>query len=80
MDLSLRSFPRKRESSSSKVFARANSAGSPLSRGRAVALAALTSLVFASPVAAVEKITYLLPAPRRRTRKCEQTNLQRSSR
>jgi NitT/TauT family transport system substrate-binding protein len=58
-----RSFPRTRESSSSKVFARANSAGSPLSRGGAVALAALTSLVFASPAAAVEKITYLLPAP-----------------
>jgi len=63
MNLSLRSFPRKRESSSSQSSTFTKGAGFPRSGGRAVALAALATLVFASPAVAVEKITYLLPAP-----------------
>ena len=42
---------------------RAKRSGSPLARGRAVAVAALTGFLFAAPVSAAEKITYLLPAP-----------------
>jgi NitT/TauT family transport system substrate-binding protein len=58
-----RVFPPTRETSSSPTTARATSAGSPRSRGRAVALATLAALLLANPAGAAEKITYLLPAP-----------------
>lgn len=66
MKLSLRSFPRKRESSSPELSALAKSAGSALSRGRtawAVAAVLAATAFSTSPAAAAEKITYLLPAP-----------------
>jgi NitT/TauT family transport system substrate-binding protein len=65
MNRTLRSFPRKRESSTSQRSACVGRAGSPLSRERAglglIAAAAL-GLCATSAIAA-EKITYLLPAP-----------------
>jgi NitT/TauT family transport system substrate-binding protein len=65
MNRTLRSFPRKRESSSSQRFALAKRSGSPLSRGRTglAAAAAFTAVLCASHASAAEKITYLLPAP-----------------
>ena len=45
------------------MLARSKRSGSPLTRGRAVAAAALTASYLQRPAVAAEKITYLLPAP-----------------
>jgi NitT/TauT family transport system substrate-binding protein len=64
MNRALRSFPRKRESSSFQKSARRKS-GSLFMRGRAglAVAAAFGAILWTSAAPAAEKITYLLPAP-----------------